>query len=393
MQVTEVKDRNAAKDFLKVNVMMNGSNPKYIQPLSNEVNDVFDPAKNKAFKYGTATRWILKNNNGKVIGRIAAFTSTKYINKGDTYPVGGIGFFDCIDDQDAANFLFDTARKWLEEKGMEAMDGPINFLDRDKWWGLMVEGFHDEPMYGISFNPPYYEKLFENYGFKNFYNQYYYSLEEGSENSVPLSAKYAERYAKFASKPGYAARHAEKNKLEKYAKDFSTVYNAAWAQHEGAKEISAEQALKIFKKMKPVMDETLVWFAYYKDEPIGMWINIPDLNQYFKYFHGKFGLWEKLLLLILQKTKPSRKINGVAFGIVPKFQGLGIDAFMIHAGALLVRKQGRYDLIEMGWAGDWNPRMVGIYKALGGEQSRRMVTYRYNFDGDHPFERHPVVGV
>ncbi|MGI8637227.1 MAG: hypothetical protein ACR2KZ_17685 [Segetibacter sp.] len=143
--------------------------------------------------------------------------------------------------------------------------------------------------------------------------------------------------------------------------------------------------------MKPIMDETLVWFAYYEEDPIGMWINIPDLNQYFKYFDGKFGLWQKLKLLILQKTKPSRKINGLAFGIVPKYQALGIDAFMIYSGTLVIRKKGKYDLIEMGWGGDWNPRMLGIYKALGGTQSRRMITYRYNFDSSRPFERHPVV--
>ena len=388
MQLIEVTDKAAVRNFLTVNVLMNSHNPKYIQPLDNEVNDVFDPKKNKAFKHGTAKRWILKDDNGQLIGRIAAFVSSKYINKGDTFPVGSCGFFDCTDDQQAADLLFNTAKNWLQEHGMEAMDGPVNFGERDKWWGLMVEGFDDEPMYGISFNPRYYEKLFENYGFRNYYNQYYYTLQAYGT----LGDKYRERHAKFASKPDYSAKHVEKNNLEKYAKDFSTVYNLAWAQHNEGKEISYEAALKLFKKMKPIMDESLLWFAYYKSDPIGMWINIPDLNQYFKYFNGKFGLWQKLRLLLLQKTKPSRKINGVAFGIVPKFQALGIDAFMIYSGTLVLRKEGKYDLIEMGWAGDWNPRMLGIYKALGGTQSRRMITFRYNFNSNLPFERHPVVG-
>ena len=387
MQLTEVTGRQAAKDFIKVNVLMNASNSKFIRPLDNEVNDVFDANKNKQFKYGTAKRWVLKDEQGRFTGRIAAFTSTKYLNKGDTIPVGSLGFFDCINDQPAANLLFDTAKKWLETQGMQAMDGPVNFGERDKWWGLMVEGFDTEPMYGISFNPPYYEKLFETYGFQNFYNQYYYSL---SADKL-LGDKYPERHARFASKPDYAARHIDKNQLEKYAGDFSTVYNAAWSQHDEGKEISTNQALKLFKKMKPIMDETIIWFAYYKEQPIGMWINIPDLNQYFKYFNGKFGWIEKLRLLILQKIKPARKMNGVAFGIVPKFQALGIDAFMIYSVVLLVKEQGRYDGIEMGWAGDWNPRMINIYKALGASQSRRMVTYRYNFDRTRPFERHPVV--
>jgi hypothetical protein len=387
MKVIEVRNNADAKHFLEVNVLMNAANPKYIRPLNNEVNDVFNKEKNKAFKHGEAIRWILKDDSGQLIGRVAAFYTPKYTNKGDEGSYGGTGFFDCIDNQDAANLLFDTAKSWLQQKGAVGMDGPINFGERDKWWGLMVEGFDEEPLYGISFNPAYYEKLFEAYGFQNFYNQYYYTLATYGT----LGDKYPERHARFAVKPDYAARHIEKHKLEKYARDFATVYNAAWAQHEGGKEISYEQAVKIFKKMKRVMDETLVWFAYYKEEPIGMWLNIPDLNQYFKYFNGKFGWLQKLWLLLLQRTKHSRKINGVAFGIVPKYQGLGIDAFMIYSGALVVRKEGKYDLIEMGWAGDWNPRMIAIYKAIGGTQSRRMVTYRYNFDRNKPFERHPVV--
>ncbi len=388
MQITEVSDKVTAENFIKINVLLNKDNPKYIRPLDNEINDVFDSKKNKAFKYGTATRWILKDENGNFIGRIAAFTSTKYINKGDTYAVGCCGFFDCIDDQQAANLLFNTAKDWLQQNKMEAMDGPVNFGERDKWWGLMVEGFDEEPMYGISFNPDYYERLFETYGFKNYYNQYYYTLQAYGT----LGDKYRERHAAFASKPGYSARHIDKSNVAKYARDFSTVYNLAWAQHNEGKEISYEAALKLFNKMKPIMDEKLVWFAYYKDSPIAMWINIPDLNQYFKYFNGKFGLLQKLWLLILQKAKPSRKINGVAFGIIPKFQALGIDAFIIYSGALVIRKQSRYDLIEMGWAADWNSRMVGIYKSIGGTQSRRMVTYRYNFDATRPFQRHPVIG-
>lgn len=373
--------------FNEVNVLLNKHNPKYIRPLKNEVEAVFDPEKNKAFKNGEAKRWLLRDANQNVIGRIAAFVSSKYVNKGDTYPVGSCGFFDCINDQQAANLLFDTAKKWLKSKGMEGMDGPVNFGERDKWWGLMVDGFEEEPMYGISFNPNYYEKLFEGYGFQNFYNQYYYKILVATE----LSDKYKERYNKFSSKPDYVARHAEKKNLEKYAKDFTTIYNLAWAQHEGGKEISYEAALKIFNKMKPIMDEKLVWFAYYKEDPIGMWINIPDLNQYFKYLDGKFGWFQKLKLLYLKVTNPSRKINGVAFGIVPKFQALGIDAFMIYAGSLVIKKSNNYDSMEMGWAGDWNPKMVGIYKAIGANQSRRMVTYRYSFDRTKPFERHPVL--
>lgn len=388
MQVIEVNNEASVKEFLKVNAEMNKGNVNYIRPLDNEVNEVFDKAKNKLFKYGEAQRWILKDDHGKTIGRVAAFTNEKYINKGTEFKTGGVGFFDSIDDQAAANLLFDTAKAWLQSKGMEAMDGPINFGDRDKWWGLMVEGFEKEPIYGMSFNPSYYEKLFEGYGFQNYYNQYYYAMNVDD----PLPARFPERHAKFASKPGYSAKHISIKDLEKHAADFAHVYNSAWAQHGEAKEITKEQVIKLFNKMKPIMDERLIWFTYYKEEPIAMWINIPDLNQYFKHFNGKFGLLQKLKLLWMKKTGQCRVFTGVAFGIVPKFQALGIDSYMIYEGGLLLQHKGWYDTYEMGWAGDWNPKMLNIYKSLGATQSRRMITYRITFDeSKNPFERHPVM--
>lgn len=385
MQLTEVTNAQTAKDFVTVNALLNKDNPNYIRPLDNEVNDVFDPAKNKNYKYGETKRWIVKDDNGRSIGRIAAFTNSKYINKGTDFATGGVGFFDSINDQSVANLLFDTAKAWLQSKGMEAMDGPINFGDRDKWWGLMVEGFDSEPMYGMSFNPPYYEQLFTNYGFENYYNQYYYSMEVDAQ----LPARFPERHAKFKAKPGYEARHAKMNQLEKYAADFATIYNSAWAQHGENKEITTEQVIKLFKKMKPIMDERMLWFAYYKEEPIAMFINIPDINQYFKHFNGKFGLWQKLQLLWMKKMGYNKRLTGLAFGVVPKYQALGIDSFMIQECGYLIQGKGWYDQYEMGWAGDWNPKMLNIYKSLPTKESRRMITFRYLFDRNKPFERHP----
>lgn len=385
MHLIEVTSAATAQDFLEVPVIINAGNSNYIRPLNNEVNDVFDIHKNKNFKYGEAKRWILETDNGALVGRIAAFTNSKYINKGTDFKTGGVGFFDSINDQAAANLLFDTAKDWLVQKGMEAMDGPINFGDRDKWWGLMVEGFDKPPMYGMSYNPEYYEILFGNYGFQNYYNQYYYATSVLED----LPARFPERHARFAAKPDYVAKHVKLSELEKYAGDFTTVYNAAWAQHGEAKEVTKEQVIALFKTMKPIMDERLVWFAYYKTEPIGLFINIPDLNQYFKHFNGKLGWLEKLRLLYMTKTGKNKQLTGLAFGIVPKYQALGIDSFMIQECSLLIKNKDWYDRYEMGWAGDWNPKMLNIYKSLGAKPSRRMVTFRYLFDAAKPFERHP----
>jgi hypothetical protein len=101
-------------------------------------------------------------------------------------PTGGIGFFECIDNQNAANLLFDTAKEWLQTKGMEAMDGPINFGEKDNWWGLLISA-NTEVMYGMSYNPPYYIQLFENYGFKDYYKQFNYLYDIANH---PLPPKF-----------------------------------------------------------------------------------------------------------------------------------------------------------------------------------------------------------
>jgi len=261
MQLLPVSDKLSAKEFLKVPLPIYTNDPNFIQPLDKDINDVFDPEKNKAFRFGECTRWILKNDDGNLIGRIAAFANKKYKNKGDEQKTGGIGFFECINNQEAADMLFDVAKDWLMERGMEAMDGPINFGERDRWWGLVVEGFKP-PIYLMNYNPPYYQNLFETYGFKVFFNQICWYLPVNTQ----LNEKFNAQGAKYNSRPEFSLSHIKKNNLEKFANDFCIVYNKAWSSHEGNKQMSKEVAVKMFKSMKVAIDEKLIWFVYHNNE-------------------------------------------------------------------------------------------------------------------------------
>ena len=398
MQLKEVKTAQDEKDFIAVNTIINKKDPNYIRPLDKDVNDVFDTAKNKTFRQGKAIRWLLINDDNELIGRIAAFTNKKYRNKGDDIPVGGIGFFDCINDQHAADMLFDVAKHWLIQQGMQAMDGPINFGERDRWWGLLVKGFA-APLYCMNYNQPYYQSLFETYGFKKFFNQICFSLNVKEK----LQQRFYDRHRECAKDPNYSAAHIRKNQLEKFANDFTVIYNKAWAGHGGMKEMERKVVLKLFQTMKPVIDEKTCWFVYYKTEPIAMWINLPDLNQWFKYLNGKFDLFHKLKFLWLKNTKKNNKFTGLAFGVVPEFQAKGVDAYMIMEGARFVQNQElvngeyvpgkvpRYADYEMQWIGEFNPKMINIAENLGTYRSRILTTYRYLFDRTKEFKAHPIL--
>ncbi len=384
MQMHEVVSEADKQAFLQLAIDIYKGDPMWIRPLDKDINEVFDTEKNKFFKRGECKRWLLKDDANKIIGRIAAFVNRQYK---EDQPTGGIGFFECIDDQKAANFMFDFCREWLKEKGMEAMDGPINFGERDKWWGLLVQGF-TPPLYCMNYNPPYYVQLFENYGFQVYFNQICFGMKVTDQ----LDTKFYERHAKIAADSNYSARTIDKGQLEKFAKDFHYVYNKAWSGHGGGKSLELKQVQKMFKMMKPVMDEHLIWYAYYKEEPIAIWINLPDLNQFFKHLNGQFGLLQKLKFLWLKKFGKCSRFVGVVFGIIPEFQGKGVDAYIIVEGAKVIQPMASYDDYEMQWIGDFNPKMINISESLGTTRSRVLSTYRYLFDRNKEFKRHRVVG-
>ena len=388
MQIILVTDKTNAEQFLQVAVQLHKNEPNWIRPLDKDINEVFDKDKNKAFRFGEVVRWILKDDEGKLIGRIAAFINKKYKNKGDDVPVGGIGFFECINNQDAADLLFDNAKHWLIQHGMEAMDGPINFGERDRWWGLITEGF-SPPLYCMNYNPPYYITLFENYGFKVFFNQVCFALDAQKK----IAQKTLDRYEIHKANPDISFETIKKNNLEKYAADFTEVYNKAWAGHGGLKQMAKEQVLLMFKKMKPVMEENLVYFVYYQKVAIAMFINMPDINQYFRHLNGKFGLLQKLEFIFRQKFKPSKKFVGLVFGVVPEWQGKGIDSYIIGECRNIIQAPPyRYTEYEMQWIGDFNPKMINVAESFGDTfRSRNLATYRYLFDRTKEFKRHPIL--
>ena len=169
MNIVKVESKQDKKTFIKVPVEIYKDEKNWIRPLDKDIDAIFNKNKNKAFRKGDVVRWLLKDN-GKVIGRIAAFYVDKKEDK-NGLKVGGCGFFECVDNQGAANLLFDKAKGWLEEKGYNSMEGPVNFGERDKWWGCLYKGFEIEPNYLQNYGKDYYPRLFENYGFQILFKQ------------------------------------------------------------------------------------------------------------------------------------------------------------------------------------------------------------------------------
>ena len=383
-QLVEVNSKKAIRDFLHFPSVLYKNDKNWIRPLDEDIEKIFDPLKNKLLKKGGITRWLLLNHKQEIIGRIAAFYEYSGAEKNEVR-AGGIGFFDCINNQNAANTLFDTAKQWLQKKGMEAMDGPINFGSREQFWGCLAEGFF-EPIHNMPYNYNYYNTLFENYGFKNYFNQltFHISLIPGIMDPVIY-----EKGKRIRKEEGFEFRLFNPNKLEDFSEDFMKVFNEAWAKFPGVKEVSKKQVVSTFKKMKPIIDPRIMIFGYYKNRPISFYLMIPDLYQITRKFNGKFHLLNKLRLLFdLKARKVSTRAVGLIFGVVPDFQNKGVADGMILTFEDEVAKKGfQYTDLEMNWIGDFNTTMIKLIEYIGGKVRKTHITYRYLFDRNKTFER------
>lgn len=388
MTVQEVVTAADKKEFLLFPLSIYKNSLAWIRPLDKDVENVFNPEKNKTFRHGEVIRWLLKNDQHQTIGRIAAFVDQKTEKKGNDQPTGGLGFFECINDKQAAVLLFDAAKNWLQSKGMEAMDGPVNFGSRDRWWGLLVDGYEREPNYQCNYNPPYYKDFFEAYGFQVYFNQFTFARKV----IEPLSPKLHRKAELIGKQPDYEFRHLRKDEIPKLGEYLRTVYNKAWANRADNPEITSQQAALIVKQMKPILDERLLYFGFYKGEPISFFLSLPEINQIFKHVNGKLDWIGKIKFLWHTVRKTNKKAFGILFGVVPEHQGKGADGAMILAARAVLQDQyKRYEEYEMNWIGDFNPKMITVVEQVGGFVSKTHITYRKLFDENKPFKRHPIL--
>lgn len=391
----EVKreDKCLVREFLELPKRIYKNTAEWVCPFDSSIEAVFDPAKNKLFQDGEAIRWVAYNAEGECVGRIAAFYDKTHAYSYEQ-PTGGCGFFEAIDDQELANFMFDASRDWLKERGMEAMDGPVNFGSRDAWWGLLVEGYEYQPLFENPYHLPYYKALFENYGFKNYFNQNTYVWNVDDDDVAEVVH---DRVKRLMSTPGYRFAPIGDEDLYSAVEKFRNIYNKAWALFTGVQPMEAEEARAMADTMRPIVDRNLIWFSYFNDEPIGFFIMVPDLNRLVGKYNGKFGIVNKLRMMWdLKVRKKCDRIFAIIFGITPEFQGKGVESGFMKAmlDGFIRTKKNHYRSVEFAWIGDFNPvmnRMIQSYVCA--TRHKMHTTYRYLFDREKPFTRCPRLGI
>jgi len=389
MQIVEVISKHDKKEFIDLPKRLYKDDPFWVCPLDSNVESVFDPMKNHTFKHGEAIRWILRDNNGETIGRIAAFIDG-IRSAANHQPTGGIGFFEVTESKEAADLMFNSAKEWLKSKGMEAMDGPVNFGENDNNWGLLVDGYIQQA-FGMPYNKKYYKTLFEEYGFKNYFDQYSYHRDIRDKDKKIV--QFPERIMKIAEwlskRPGYSFQHFEFKNSRKFVNDLVEIYNSTWSVFkEDFTPLDSSFLEESLEKARVIVDEELIWFAYFNDKPIAFFVLFPDLNQILKLLNGKLHFWNIIRFTYYKVTHKMTRVRAVVGGVHPTYQNSGVESAIFLKLYEAFKKKPWFKELELSWVGDFNQKMIAIYEALGAQKAKTHVTYRYLINDKLTFKRY-----
>ncbi len=325
MSKIEVKTLHPQKDivkFLKFAWKIYKDDPNWVPPLMMDKKKLLNKNKNPFFKT-SQMEMFMAYKGGEPVGRIAAIKNDTH-NKIHKENIGFFGFFECINDQEVANALLDTAKDWLKSKGLNAMRGPANPSSNDEF-GMLLEGFDDPPRLMMTYNPEYYLELMDNYGIKKIKDLYAYRIDNKellkSEKLIRV-ADIAKRRSKVEIKQINLKEF--KSELEKVKE----VYNKAWAPNWGFIPMTDEEIDNLAKELKPLVEDSLVLFAEVEGKTVAFALVMLDYNELFKDFDGKLFPFNVIKLFTKRKKITWARI--LTLGIIPEYQKRGIDALLYY---------------------------------------------------------------
>ena len=366
VKVRRASNNADLKKFIKLPWSIYRGDPNWVPPLILDMKTKLNRSKYPYFEHSEA-EFFIAEREGKVCGRIMATVNSNHNNFHEEN-IGFFGFFECIDDQECANALFDAAVDYLRGKKVDLMRGPANFSSNDDW-GLLINAFDSSPMVMMTYNPPYYIDLIKTYGFKKVMDVYAYW-----ENTHEVNEKIDRIGAKIMKRARINIRTISMKNFWSEVDKIREVYNSAWSKNWGFVPMTKNEFEHIAKDFKMIIDPDFVFIAEENDRPVGFCLALPDINQALKMINGRlmpFGLFK-----LLYYKKRIKTVRVITMGVIPKYLKRGIDAAFYYKSVETARNKGVAGG-EFSWVLETNDMMNRAAVNMGAEAYK---TYRlYDF--------------
>lgn len=353
--VTSSKEK---KQFIEFPYKHYANDKNWIPPLLMDQKTLLNTEKNP-FYNDAEIALFLAESNGKIAGRIAAIHNKKY-NEFHNTNVGFFGFFDCIDNQSVANLLFKVASDWVKEKGLDGMIGPANPGMMDEV-GVLVDGFEYEPSILMPFNKSYYDKLIKGAGLEKIMDLLAFRV---TKETLALDRIIRADEIVRKRNPGLKIRPFNLKQFDREVTLIKEIYNQAWARNWGFTPLSQEEMVHLGKDLKTIVDTDIAHVAEIDGKPVAFSVALPDFNQALKHTNGR--LLPTGIIKLLYYSRKINRIRTALMGVIPEYQGKGIDA-VLHREAIINGMKKGFNSSELGWVLENNVDMVRVAERIGGK--------------------------
>ncbi len=364
IDIIKVEGRALRTAFIKLPWELYRHNRWWVPPLIGEEHALFDKAANAFFVESDAD-FFLARQNGRFVGRIAAFKYQRHLDKFND-ATAFFGFFECIDDQQVATALFDAAVAWSKDRQLKRIIGPYNFTF-DDGGGLLIDGFDDVPTYKMNYNHDYYQKLVTGVGFNKMLDLYTYDCD--------LPASDISRLQKVSERAlGRSNIRIDTVDLQQFDRDVEacyTIYREAFEGSIGTVDLSREKFREMAVSLRKYCDPELFYIARQHDKAVAIAVVMPDLNPLIQRWNGR--LFPRAWLdLCLGSHKKLQRVRMVLTATSPNYQRLGIDAALLQRAMIDCKRKG-YVKAEASWIQESTIRVQKPLEKIGFHRSK---TYR-----------------
>lgn len=375
--IRPVRTRGDLNAFVDLPFRLRKGDPHWRSLPRFALKSELDRGKNPFFEHAEA-EYLLAERDGRVVGRITAQVD-RNLHEFQDNRWGQFGWFECEDDQEAADALVDAAAAWVKQRGCDRIVGPFSFTTNDEC-GLLVAGHHRPPVVLTGWHPPYYRALLERTGMSRAMDTLMWDLHVRDREHVhPMIWKIADR---VESDHGIVTRHFKKKDMAEEVGRFLEVYNAAWEKNWGFVPLNEKEVRHYAKELGPMLDENWAMVSEIPEtgEVVGAALTIPDYNQVLgRVRSGRllpFG-W----LTLLRNRKKIDRVRVFALGVKPNFQhtGVGAKLYEMHYRSAQRTPQGGG---ECGWILESNTAMNKAMQKMGGTLARRYRFYERLLEDD-----------
>ncbi len=373
LQIHPVTTRDDRRAFLSLPWKVYADDPYWVPPLFSERMHFIEE---HPFLEHADIEYFLAERGGDVVGTIAAFINHRH-NAFQNEHIGFFGFFEVLEDPEAARALLATAESWVKERGYTAIRGPAQFSTNEEC-GLLVDGFDDPPRIMMTYNPRRYVEYIEGQGYAKVMDLHAYALDTDIyAGGSRFPEKLIRVVEKIKARGEIHVRAVDMKHFDQEIERVKTIYNRSWAKNWGFVPMTDAEFDQIGADLKQILDPELSLVAEINGKPIGVSITLPDVNQPLRraYPRPETPEWWTLIKLLWHwKIRSSITwCRVLILGVLPEYRARGVDALLYYETAKTALRKG-IKHAEMSWILENNDLISRPIRVMGGEIYK---TYRF----------------